>query len=88
MRAAEWRGGWVPVEDRSEARTPLGTRRVSASQGWAGEKGDFFSMLPKNYRPLRVIAKRAMVTHLGQYLFSYLIIKILPPTCPGCKWQR
>ena len=55
------------IEDRSEARTMLGTRRVSARRGWAGEKGDFVSILPKNYRPLRSIAKRAMVTHLGQY---------------------
>ena len=41
------------VEDLSDARTPL---------------VEFFSILLKNHRPLRVIAKRAMVTHLGQDL--------------------
>ena len=45
-------------------------------------------LLKKTIALSAVFAKRAMVTHLGQYLFSYLIIKILPPTCPGCKWQR
>ncbi len=30
------------VEPLSEARTMLGERRVSARQGWAGEKSDFF----------------------------------------------
>jgi hypothetical protein len=29
----------------SNARTPLGKRRVTARQGRAGEKGDFFSIL-------------------------------------------
>jgi hypothetical protein len=33
------------VEPLSEARTMLGERRVSACQGWAGEKGGFFSIL-------------------------------------------
>ena len=33
------------VEPLSDARTPLGKRRVSARQGWAGEKSDFFSIL-------------------------------------------
>ena len=33
------------VEPLSDARTPLGERRVSARQGWAGEKSDFFSIL-------------------------------------------
>lgn len=71
----------------SEDQTRLGLRRAQSSRapGWAGEKGDFVSILLKNHRPLRSIAKRAMVTRLGQYLFSYLIIKILPPTWPGCK---
>ena len=30
------------VEPLSEARTPHGTRRVSARQGWAGEKSGLF----------------------------------------------
>lgn len=80
-------------KDRPARPQRAKTRRVSdfgelnraAHRGWAGEKGDFVSILLKNHRPLRSIAKRAMVTRLGQYLFSYLIIKILPPTCPGCK---
>jgi len=29
----------------SDARTPLGSRRVSARQGWAGETSDFFNGL-------------------------------------------
>ena len=29
----------------SDARTPQGERRVSARQGWEGEKSDFFSIL-------------------------------------------
>ncbi|HEY6287845.1 MAG TPA: hypothetical protein VIW48_00215 [Nitrospiraceae bacterium] len=33
------------VEPLSDTRTPYGKRRVSARQGWAGEKGDFFSIL-------------------------------------------
>jgi hypothetical protein len=33
------------VEPLSDARTPHGKRRVSARQGWAGEKIDFFSIL-------------------------------------------
>jgi hypothetical protein len=33
------------VEGLNDARTPHGTRRVSARQGWAGEKSDFFSFL-------------------------------------------
>jgi len=33
------------VEPLSDARTPLGKRRISARRGWAGEKGDFFSIL-------------------------------------------
>ena len=33
------------VEPLSEVRTPHGKRRVSARQGWAGEKSDFFSVL-------------------------------------------
>jgi len=33
------------VEDLSDARTMHGSRRVSARQGWEGEKGDFFSVL-------------------------------------------
>jgi hypothetical protein len=33
------------VEDAFEARTMHGKRRVSARQGWAGEKGDVFSIL-------------------------------------------
>ena len=28
-----------------DARTPLGSRRVSARQGWAGETSDFFNGL-------------------------------------------
>jgi hypothetical protein len=40
------------VELLSEARTTL---------------ADFFSILLKNHRPLRVIAKRAMHIHFGQY---------------------
>ncbi len=33
------------VEGLNDARTPLGTRRVSARLGWAGEKDGFFSIL-------------------------------------------
>jgi hypothetical protein len=33
------------VEDAFEVRTMPGERRVSARQGWAGEKSDFFSIL-------------------------------------------
>jgi hypothetical protein len=33
------------VEDAFKARTKPGKRRVSVRQGWAGEKGDFFSIL-------------------------------------------
>ena len=33
------------VEDLNDVRTLHGTRRVSARQGWAGEKGEFFSVL-------------------------------------------
>jgi hypothetical protein len=34
------------VEDAFEARTTHGKRRVSARRGRAGEKSDFFSILP------------------------------------------
>jgi hypothetical protein len=69
-----------PLKGQSETRTMLGTRRVSdfgelsraAHWGWAGEKGNFVSILLKNHCPLRSIAKRAMVTHLGQYLYLLL----------------
>ena len=33
------------VEDFDEPRTKHGKRRASARRGWAGEKGDFFSIL-------------------------------------------
>ena len=33
------------IEGLNDARTPYGKRRVSARQGWAGEKGDVFSTL-------------------------------------------
>jgi len=33
------------VEDAFEVRTKHGKRRVSARQGWAGEKSGFFSIL-------------------------------------------
>jgi hypothetical protein len=33
------------VEPLSDARPTPGERRVSARQGWAGEKSDFFSIL-------------------------------------------
>jgi hypothetical protein len=32
------------VEPLSDARAPHGKRRVTACQGWAGEKDDFFSI--------------------------------------------
>jgi hypothetical protein len=35
------------VEPLSEARTPNGERRISAHQGRAGEKSDFFSILQR-----------------------------------------
>ena len=47
MRAAEWYGGRVPVEDLNDARTTHGKRRVSARRGLAGEKSGFFGILPK-----------------------------------------
>ena len=56
------------VELLSETETSHRERCVSVRWGKAGETGEFFSILLKNHRPLRVIAKRAMVTHLGQYL--------------------
>jgi hypothetical protein len=34
------------VEPLSDARTQHGKRLVSARQDWAGEKSDFFSILP------------------------------------------
>ncbi len=40
------------VEDAFEVRTLPGERRVSARQGWVGENGDFFSILPGNPRQL------------------------------------
>ncbi len=44
---SERRGGRTLqyVEPLSEARTKPGEKRVSARQGWAGEKSDFFSIL-------------------------------------------
>ena len=61
MRAAEWYGGRVPVEDLNDARTTHGKRRVSARRGLAGEKSGFFSILlerqtgrpPHGGRPVR-----------------------------------
>ena len=39
-------GNLIPyVELLSDARTPHGKRRVSAHQGWEGEKSHFFSIL-------------------------------------------
>jgi hypothetical protein len=32
------------LEDFDESKTKHGKRRVSARRGWAGEKGDFFSI--------------------------------------------
>jgi hypothetical protein len=49
------------VEDAFEARTTHGKRRVSARQGWAGEKSDFFSILiagasvKRQYRARRLV---------------------------------
>jgi hypothetical protein len=40
------------VEDAFEARTTHGKRRVSARRGRAGEKSDFFSILPPQYLSL------------------------------------
>ena len=37
------------VEDFDEPRTPHGERRVTARWGWAGEKGDFFSILLEDH---------------------------------------
>jgi hypothetical protein len=37
------------VEPLSDARTKPGERRVSARRGRAGEKSDFFSILPQAY---------------------------------------
>jgi hypothetical protein len=45
VRAAELMRRPGPVEDFDEPRTKHGKWRVSARQGWAGEKGDFFSTL-------------------------------------------
>src|SRR4029077_19314986 len=39
-------GRYPHVEPLSDARTTHGKRRVSARQGWAAEKSDFFSILP------------------------------------------
>ena len=40
------------VEDFDELRTKHGKRSVSARRGWAGEKGDFFSiLLVREFRP-------------------------------------
>jgi hypothetical protein len=46
-RVGSGSGSWPPVffDLLSDARTPLGKRRVSARQGWAGRKSDFFSNL-------------------------------------------
>jgi hypothetical protein len=41
------------VEDAFMARTTLGARRVSARQGWAGEKRGFFNILTRHYPPCR-----------------------------------
>ena len=41
------------VEDLSEVRTMPGARRVSARQGWAGEKRGFFNILTRHYPPCR-----------------------------------
>ena len=35
---------WGYVEDLNDARTKFGKRCDLAHQGWAGEKGDFFSV--------------------------------------------
>jgi len=45
------------VEDGFEARTMHGKRRVSARQGRAGEKGDFFSILAGNPRQISLHAQ-------------------------------
>ena len=40
------------VEGLSDARTQHGEERVSAREGWAGEKSAFFSILWKRYGQL------------------------------------
>ncbi len=41
------------VEPLSDARTQPGKRRVLARRGWAGEKGDFFSILLDSFFSLK-----------------------------------
>ena len=50
--------GGVPsgyAESLNDVRTPQGTRRVSARQGWEGEKSDFFSILLNRLRSFVII---------------------------------
>jgi hypothetical protein len=44
-RVSDFRKVLVNVEPLSDARTMTWEKRVSARTGWAGEKGDFFSIL-------------------------------------------
>ena len=53
MRAAEWCGGRVPVEDLNDARTKHGERRVSARRGLAGEKSGFSVSCPNDKQAVR-----------------------------------
>ena len=53
------------VEPLSEARTLHGNRHVSASRGWAGEKGDFLSTLLCRNCPFR--SRRDMPRVLAHY---------------------
>ncbi|TLY27698.1 MAG: hypothetical protein E6K66_00395 [Nitrospirae bacterium] len=63
------------VEPLSDARTPHGTRLVSARLGWAGEKSDFFSNLLERACHCATIVP----LHLLLQLTLWSIVMSLPP---------
>ena len=62
------------VEPLSDARTPLGERRVSAREGWVGEKSDFFSILLDEGCLMETAQRDALLGTLTWWGFHALLI--------------
>jgi hypothetical protein len=60
------------VEGLNDARTKFGERRVSARQGWAGEKIDFFSTLLEQIadQPHRLFGRGSGMDEMWREIFQ------------------
>jgi hypothetical protein len=76
------------VEDFDEPRTLHGKKRVSARWRWAGEKGDFFSSLPRLVESIRQagdmhlkLAPRHIVDIAAQSILDHGESDLVPGNC-------